>query len=102
MYYASVKYNTLKISLYNLTQFVHANQWLAELDTNLYPVLPDIEFLWTEYRAFGNRKFALRCARQVTTLKKEFGGQILLRHPTEMPSWVAFDEAIWQTYSYCL
>jgi len=102
MYYASVRYNTLEIVLHNPTQFAHAKQWLAELSKNLYTVLPDIEFSWTEYRAFGNRKFALRCARQVTTLKKEFGKQILSCDLTEMPSWLAYDEARRQTYNYCL
>jgi hypothetical protein len=36
MYYASTRSNTLEILLHNPTQFAHAKQWLAEVDTNLY------------------------------------------------------------------
>jgi hypothetical protein len=102
MYYASIRSNTLEILLHNPTQFAHAKQWLAEVDTNLYPVLPDIEFSWTEYITFGSQERTVLCARQVTNLDKELGKQIEWCNKNGFPSSLIFGMAMELTYQHCL
>ena len=72
------------------------------MDTNLYPVLPDIEFLWTENRTYGNRNFGLRCARRVTTLSEVLNRQIQLCVETGVQSSDIIDKVMQRTYDYCL
>jgi hypothetical protein len=67
------------------------------------PVLPDIEFSWTEYRTFGgSQKRTVLCARQVTTLDKELGKQIEWCSKHGDPSSVISDTAMELTYHHCL
>lgn len=102
MYYASIRSKPLEIPLHNSTQFAHAKQWLAKDNKNPHPVLPDIEFSWTEHRAFGSYKIAMRCARQATTIGEEFGKQIDWCIATGVRSSHILEEAIQQTHYYCL
>jgi hypothetical protein len=102
MYYASVRCKPLEILLHHPSQFRHVTRWLAELDTDRYPTLPDIEFSWTEYRSLGIRKFGLRCARLLTTLDNAFPVQIDWCDKTGVPSSRIVVEALEQTYDYCL
>ncbi|KAM0707541.1 hypothetical protein Q7P35_004186 [Cladosporium inversicolor] len=101
MYYPSIKHKSLEILLHNPAQFAYAKRWLTEVDTSLYPVLPDIEFSWTEYRAFDNRKFALHCSRHVIDLKEEFDKQTLLCGLTGSSIWNIPHEVMWQIYENC-
>jgi hypothetical protein len=102
MYYASVRHKTLEILLHNPSQFASAKQWLAEVDTDRYPVLPDIEVSWTEYRHLGSHRFALSCARHVTTLGAEFDRQLDSCIEARMRRSRIFHEAMQQTSDYCL
>lgn len=102
MYYESVKFKTLEIPLHNPTQFAHAKQCLGEVNMDMYPVLPNIEFSWTEYRAFGNYKVVMYCARQATTIGEEFGRQIDWCIQTGVRSGYIPQEAAQEAYFYCL
>ena len=101
MYYASVKHNTLEIRLHSTAQFTHAKKWLAEVDTNLYPVLPDIKFSWTEHGTFSSHKVAMSCARQKTTLGEAFGKQLARCANTGARTSHILEETMRQTYEYC-
>lgn len=71
MYHASIL--TLKIPLHDAIQVARAKRWLAEVDTTLYSVLPDIQFSWTEQ---NHQDVNILCARQIIDLNKEFELQL--------------------------
>ena len=102
MYYESVKSKSLEIPLHNATDFALAKQSLSDVDTNPHQVLPDIEFSWTEYRAFGSYKIAMRCAREVTTIDEESGRQVDWCDQTGVRSGHILEESLRQAYDYCL
>ena len=71
------------------------------MDTNLYPVLPDIEFSWTEHGTFSSYKIAMSCVRQNTTLGKAFGKQLARCADTGARTSHILEATMRQTYEYC-
>jgi len=65
-------------------------------------VLPDIEISWTEYRPDGSDKFTLRCAREATTLDKEWSKHVPSRGHARAPSSRFHYAAMRRTWGYCL
>lgn len=102
MYYESVKFKPLETPLHNVIDFALAKQSLSDVDTNPHQVLPDIEFSWTEYRASGSYRIAMRCAREVTTVNEEFVRQMYWCDRIGVRSSHILQEAVEQTYIYCL
>lgn len=102
MYYECVRFKPLEIPLHDPSQFTHAKQCLAEVETTIHPVFPDMEFSWTEYRAFGSYKIAVQCARQTTTISEEFGRQLDRCIKTDVNSARILSQAVQEAYYHCL